>query len=365
MNKTKSILTTAAFLSVLFGLMLWGAFRPDAALSHVERRLLTQRPALSAESFFSGTYAPKLESYLLDQFPLRDAFRALKAHVSLDAFRKSDNNGYYSVRGSISKLEYALDEAGVGLTVKKLGALLDTYLSGCRVFYSVIPDKNYFLAGANGYPSLDYGRMLTILRENLDGQIAYIDIFPALDADCYYNTDPHWRQENIHGAAEALARAMNVSLLPAGAYTRHTLEGFRGVYPGQSALPAEPDILVYLSSPMTDAARAYSVEQNAEIPVYSPEKLGGTDGYDVFLSGAQAIVTIAFPDAASDRRLIVFRDSFGSAMAPLLAGEYANITLVDLRYVSSDALGAYVEFTDADVLFLYGVSLINNGGLLR
>ena len=54
-----------------------------------------------------------------------------------------------------------------------------------------------------------------------------------------------------------------------------------------------------------------------------------------------------------DKNLILFRDSYGSSLAPLLASGYRTITLVDLRYLSSDQLDQYIDFEDQDVLFLY------------
>ena len=365
MNRTKNVLTIVVFIAVIFGILIWSVLLPDAPMSRAERRLLSQRPEFSAKTFFDGKYSPDLERYLLDQFPARDSFRALKSRIAINMLRKTDNNGYFTVGDSISKLDYALSEAGVGLTVKKLNSLISRYMSDSQVYYSVIPDKNFFLAAANGFPSMDYDRLLELLNQGLDKRFEYIDIFHTLDEESYYRTDLHWRQEKIFPAAEALARAMDVGILPPEAYTTHDLKGFEGAFLGQSALGAETDDLVYMTAPLLDHAKAYSVELGAEIPVYSPEKIHGADGYDVFLSGAQAIVTIDFPDLNSDRRLVLFRDSFGSAIAPLFAGEYSQITLVDLRYVSSEILGEYVDFENADVLFLYGSSLVNSGGLLR
>ena len=53
------------------------------------------------------------ESYTLDQFPLRDGFRRLKAAVLLDMLREKDNNGIYLADGYAAKLEYPLNESSV------------------------------------------------------------------------------------------------------------------------------------------------------------------------------------------------------------------------------------------------------------
>ena len=56
---------------------------------------------------------------------------------------------------------------------------------------------------------------------------------------------------------------------------------------------------------------------------------------------------------------------YGSSLAPLLASGYRTITLVDLRYLSSDQLDQYIDFEDQDVLFLYSTLLLNNSLSMR
>ena len=97
-----------------------------------------------------------------------------------------------------------------------------------------------------------------------------------------------------------------------------------------------------------------------------PDMFGGMDSYDVFLSGAKALITIDNPEGDSNKELILFRDSFGSSIAPLLLEGYSKITLVDLRYISTDLLGNYIDFSlNQDVLFLYNTQVINNSYMLK
>ncbi|MBQ8010603.1 MAG: hypothetical protein IJ265_03530, partial [Oscillospiraceae bacterium] len=98
---------------------------------------------------------------------------------------------------------------------------------------------------------------------------------------------------------------------------------------------------------------------------YDMEKAAGRDPYELFLCGADALVTIENPEAASDRELIVFRDSFGSSLVPLLAEGYSKITVIDIRYVQPAMLGNLVEFKGQDVLFLYSTLILNNSLALK
>lgn len=366
MNTFKNYAIIIVFAAMLFGLGVWHFAAPDVSLSRTERRKLAQVPQLTAESVFTGEYMEELENYLLDQFPLRDSFRTVKAVLRFRVFRQMDNNEVYLHDGGVFKMEYPLDEKQLAYAAEKLNALYDELLDGMNVYYSIIPDKNYFAAERSGHMHMDYDRLVSCMNRAVEN-MQYIDIFPLLELGSYYRTDSHWKQECIYPVAQALAEAMGTAeaLTPFSEFTANTLDPFYGVYWGQSALPVSPDVLTYMTSADTEAAVVTGAEFAGSHPVYCPELFEGMDGYDVFLSGAQALLTIDCPNSRTDRELIIFRDSFGSSIAPYLTGAYAKITLVDLRYVSSSLLPQFLDFTDQDVLFLYSTSLLNSARLLK
>lgn len=94
--------------------------------------------------------------------------------------------------------------------------------------------------------------------------------------------------------------------------------------------------------------------------VYDMEKAEGNDLYEMFLSGPRSLLVIDNPSADTDKELIIFRDSFGSSIAPLFIEAYSKITLVDIRYISPAYLGRFIEFDGQDVLFLYSTLVLNN-----
>ena len=85
----------------------------------------------------------------------------------------------------------------------------------------------------------------------------------------------------------------------------------------------------------------------------------------MFLSGSVSLLRIENPQNTSGRRLVIFRDSFASRLAPLLVEQYARSTLVDIRSLSSSRLGGFVDFTGCDVLFLYSAGVLNNSSTLK
>jgi hypothetical protein len=194
----------------------------------------------------------------------------------------------------------------------------------------------------------------------------FVDITETLDAEDYYRTDTHWRQESLLEAAAKLCEALGVAAPKAGDYTPTALERpFYGVYYGQAALPMEPETLYVMESEFLKNCTVYDWESGKYGDVYDMGKLESKDLYEVFLSGPRSLLTIENPHASTDRELIVFRDSFGSSMVPLLTQDYARVTLVDIRYIQIDMLDRFLEFGGQDVLFLYSTLVLNNSSTIK
>lgn len=361
-TKNKAVVLSAAVF--LLGFFAWCLLKAPDSVSDSERRPLAQMPSFSVSSVLSGKFMGEFESYATDQFPLRNGFRAVKAAAARYLFGQRDVGGIYAAGGYVSKLEYPLSRDSLDRAAARFRRIYEKYLEGkdVKIYLSVIPDKNYFLAEGNGYPAMDYGGLVSYLRERTD-YMQYIDIFGCLELGDYYKTDTHWRQERIVDVAERLAEEMGGS--PSGEYEVKELENpFYGVYYGQSALPLPAERIYYLENSMLDACRVYDYETEGEIPLYDMEKAFGKDPYEMFLSGSKSLLTIENP-GGGDRRLIVFRDSFGSSIGPLLAEGYGEVTLVDIRYLAGELLGNYLEFDNCDVLFLYSTLVLNNSETLK
>ena len=364
-NKIKHIVITFVMIATFLSVSLFAWLKPADDFSLSERRKLSQFPELSFKTIISGDFMSNFENYTLDQFPLRDKFRTLKALVALNVFNQSANNDIYVVDGFASKIEYPLNEMSVKRAGERFRYVYEKYLKEANTnnYLSIIPDKNYFLATENGYLSTDYDKMISLLRENTR-YLEYIDITKDLEISDYYKTDTHWREENIVDIAEKLGKEMGTDVK--AEYQEKTLGvDFYGVYYGQSALPLEAEKIKYLENGSLKNCRVYDFQNGKEISVYDMEKANGKDPYEMFLGGPLSLVTIENDNAKTDKELIIFRDSFGSSIAPLLVEGYKKITLVDIRYIHPNLIGNYIEFDSQDVLFLYSTSVLNNSETIK
>lgn len=356
----KNIAVTAVFIVLIFGLGVWFVFKPADDFSDSERRLLLKFPELSVENVLSGKFMSDFESYTLDQFPLRDGFRTVKAIVSAKLFGKQDNNDIYVKDGYAAAMEYPLKYDSVENAVNRINNIINKYTDESNnVYLSIIPDKSYFLSKISGRLSLDYESMVSQLKTKVKAD-SYIDIFPDLKLEDYYKTDTHWKQEKLIPVADKLLNTMGTSSDFAQLSLKSLDKPFYGVYCGQSALPLEAEKIQYFSGGYIDSLNVYDFEHSKNIPVYDMEKANGKDPYEMYLSGSISLLSIDNPQATSDKELVIFRDSFGSSIAPLLASGYSKVTVVDIRYISSYVLGNFIDFENADVLFLYSTLVLNN-----
>ena len=356
--KKRNFFGTAVIIALWIVLCLLAWFLPARDISEAERRPLKQFPSITAQDVFSGRFMTEFEDYTLDQFPLRDGFRSLKALYSRYALLQQDNNGIYMAEGHIAETGYPLDEASVEHALKQFGILQELYLQdAANVYAAVIPDKGYYLAEESGHLSMDYDTLFAMVEDGMPWA-AHIDLTDTLSLDNYYRTDTHWRQEALLPVAGKLAAAMNISM--AQDYTVTALpRPFLGVYYGQAALPVKSETLYILENDILENCRVYDFVTDSYTPVYNLDKLHGTDPYDVFLSGAQSLLRLENPNAATDKELILFRDSYASSLVPLLVQDYAAVTLIDIRYIQPQLLGKYVDFAGRDVLFLYSTLVLN------
>lgn len=364
-NKTKHIVITVVMVAFFLVLSVFAWVKPSDEFSTSERRKLSQFPELSFKTIASGDFMSNFEDYTLDQFPLRDKFRTLKAIVTLNVFNQSANNDIYVVDDFASKIEYPLNEESVKRAGERFRYVYEKYLkdTNTKNYLSIIPDKNYFLAEKSGYLSVDYEKMISLLKGNTDF-LKYIDITKDLELSDFYKTDTHWRQEYLIDVAEKIGNGMGMDVNTK--YDVKTLENdFYGVYYGQSALPLPAEKIKYLTNDILENCKVFDYQNDKEISVYDMEKAKGKDPYEMFLGGPLSLITIENQNAKTDKELIIFRDSFGSSIAPLLIDGYKKITLVDIRYIHPNLLENYIEFDSQDVLFLYSTSVLNNSETIK
>ena len=358
-DKIKNIIITIGFIIIIFGVFITNIIAKDKEISTTERRKLAQLPNVSIDKIISGDTMKSFDKYATDQFLGRDLFRTIKSFWSMNIWKQKDNNNLFIIDNAIYKMEYPLNTTRIEKSADKINAVYQKYLQNMNVYYAIIPDKNYYLEN-DDHLKFDYDQIKQIMENKLDG-MNYIDIWESLKLDDFYKTDLHWKQENIQKVVQTIQNNMKLDDTNEVAYIEKDMGDFYGTYYGQLGLNLPPDKLKVLTNDTIENCTTYNYEKNKTGKIY--EKTTSADKYDIYLSGATPLLTIENPNAKTDKELLLFRDSFGSSIAPLLVENYKKITLIDLRYVSSQILGNFIKFENQDVLFLYSTIILNQNVL--
>lgn len=359
-NRLKDIIVVIIIPSFLIIMMFINIIKKDCEVSITERRKLEQFPGLALSNIVDGTFMKKFDKYSTDQFYNRDGFRLLKANIDLNIYKNYHN--LYIYNDYIIEQIYPLNDSSVRSLARKINNIKDTYLdSSNKIYISIIPDKNYFVNDGN--LKLDYD----LLRDNFISKIDggnYIDIFRELELDDYYKTDQHWKEERLFKVASKIANYMNIEI--DDKYIEEEIIDFEGTY--ASRIPNNKkikDTIKIIKNKDINMSYGYNYLTNSYSSIYDMSKIDSLDKYDIYLSGSVPIITITNNNSNNDKELIMFRDSFGSSLAPLLIPGYKKITLIDTRYVNPRILNNYIDFIDKDILFIYSTLLINDSSSIK
>lgn len=352
-SKTKNYIISILFVFILISFLGLNVFSSDKEISVSERRKLLQ---------FSKVTLNNFEEYASDQFVGRDFFKNIKSTFGTKILRQKDDNGIFIKDDAIYKIEYPVNEKNVQKTAEKINKVYEKYLKDINgnIYYSIIPDKNYYLE-SDYVLKLDLNKIENIFENNLSSNMKYISIKEKLSLEDYYRTDLHWKQENLEDVVKVLKKEMNLEFDDENIYNIIDKGEFYGSYYSQISNNLNPDTLKILTNDLLDICKVYNHEKKKESKIYTDIK--SYDKYDMFLDGATALIEIENVNNNTDKELIIFRDSFGSSIAPLLVDSYKKITLVDLRYMSYELLEEYIKFENQDILFLYNTLIINENNL--
>lgn len=353
----KNKILIVLFCLYIFGFGVYSLFDTDKDISLTERRKLDTFPKVE----LTNEYVDKLDSYLVDQFPLREEYRSIKANYNYYVLNMLVNNNIYIKDNYIFKSEYPTNISSIENLKKHLNKTKSKFDKKNNVYMLLVPDKNYYLESEE-FLNIEYDYIYDEVS-SVDG-IKFIDIRNLMNISDYYETDTHWKQENLGKVVNKVVTDMGYEYKMID-YEVNEYNKFYGVYYGESAIKRKPEVLKYLSNEEIDKVKVEHLESGKSNKVYNINKLTGMDSYDVYLDGATAYIEITNDNTKSKKELIIFRDSFGSSLAPLLIPYYKKITIIDNRYINSDYYLEKVDFKKQDVLFVYSTLIVNNSYTLK
>ncbi len=349
----KERILTICFITIIFGIAVLSICLPDNKISFSERRKLTTTTNLKED------FLAKMDDYLSDQMPLRNFF--LNINNSLKRFVLGDRSHNQVLLESDYLIEelYPLDTKSLDNFINKINNISEKYLINNKKALIVIPDKNYYVKEKHSL-KIDYSKMFEPLQEKIN--FTNVDVTNLFKLTDFYKTDIHLKQEAYFKVLPKLASYYNFDFQNI-TYQKNTFSNFKGS--SYSKVPFQkPESLNYYTNDILNNALTYHLEYPTTL-VYNESELQSIDAYNVFLNGPSSFITIQNNAQNNNRELVIFRDSFGSSLAPLLISYYQKITLIDLRYINMDNVLKHIEFNNQDILFMYSTLSINNSHLLK
>ena len=225
-------------------------------------------------------------------------------------------------------------------------------------FYS--PDSVKVYCGSQK-DNIDY---VYSLLNNSTGVDAYSSLKKHLREDIYLRTDHHWAPLGAYYAAQAFAETAGVPFLDISEYEQRVVHDYVGTmygYSGDAVLKNNPEDFVYYVPKTVDYTTTYYdyILQDGKIaganaPYEADFFIKYSDGsgmaYCTFMGGDAKIVKVS-TNAGTGRKLAIFKDSYGNALPPFLMGSFDEITVIDMRYFTHNAIDYLKENGVTDVLF--------------
>ena len=351
----------ASFAGIVLLFALAGIVLPDRGYSEEEKRVLASFPEASWDGIQKKDYMEDLESYVSDQFVLRDAWIRFKVQCDLLVGKREFNGIYLGKDKYLIQIPGEPDDENVARNMQAINQFAGRSPE-LRVCMMIVPNaacvmEEYLPKGA---PVRDQEKDVEDLKGQLAENINYIDVTASMrghvQEGLYYKTDHHWTSKGALRAFEAAAEGLGIEN-PITDYEVYTVTNdFSGTLSSKSGYHKVKDSIQVYAPKGTEVK--YLVTDSDDVKerptVYDKEALNGKDQYQVFFGGNHALVDIRTTNRTS-RSLLVFKDSYANCFVPFLLPYYDEIIMVDPRYYYDNVQMLVSNKKVTDVLFLYNM----------
>lgn len=378
MNKKYSVFLTVLFCGFLGLFLAWHLILPDKDFSANENRVLSDLPTPSfgmeflggkEGNFFTGEFMQDFESYVNDQFPLRDEWVGLKGRLEVLSGKPSNNGVYFGPGDALIADFPEPDPAQVDKNlnfVSVLGQKLEV-----PVWFSLIPGKSH-----DWWPLLPYGAPVGDQQAVLDAasKVANVNWISTslpfdttIDGQVYYSfyrTDHHWNTVGAYHGYADLMEGMGLPVSPLDTLTQVSDSFFGTTWSKSGAYWMSPDEMHIAVSDEGVTVTGVSGSQATPGKLYNYDKLEQKDKYTFFLGGNQPLCIIESEKEGAEGSILILRDSFSDSLAPFLTQNFEEIHLMDLRYYKASIANYVAEHNIDQVLVLYSVdNFVTDGNL--
>lgn len=349
------------FAGVVLLLLVASIIQPDRKASEEENRVLAEFPRFGLESIRNKDFMTGLESYVSDQFVLRDAWINLKVQCDLLTGKREFNGIYLGKKKYLMQIPSEMDEKNTKENLEAINQF-DKKNNGVLMNTLIVPNAAYIMKDylPIGAPVRDQGADMEYIRKQLSDDIGCIDITDTLkqhaEEGIYYKTDHHWTTRGAAYGFNAAAKSMDIQGIVTEYKIYTVAADFSGTLASSSGYHKVEDTVEVYEPENVEVQYLVNDSDNEEKrpTVYDRSALSGKDKYQVFFGGNHAMVDITTTNDKG-RKLLIFKDSYANCFVPFLVPYYTEIVMVDPRYYYDNVQTLMNNKGITDVLFLYNM----------
>lgn len=404
------ILAFGLVLAVMGFIGLMWFLRPDTSV--IEKRTLTEFPAITWSSFWDGSFFKAVDTWYADTYPLREGLisgsQSLENHYGLrsdqivgEALVADDipdpdaageevqaaepeevlPDGTVTEIGEMQGQIYITNNCGYGLyyftqspadkfaaTMNQIYAnvkdKVNLYVMICPISAGVMLDQAVLddMGCSSEKDAIDY------IYGKMDPGIHTVSAFDNLKKHnaeyIYFHTDHHWTALGAYYAYQAFCQEKGIEAHNIADYETMEFPGFLGTFCSSSnnspALQSNPDTVVAYIPKGTNAMTMHYTNGSVvdwfivnDVSGYAKFEL-----YATFVGGDRPFSYAHNPAITDGSAVMVIKDSYGNAFIPWLVDHYEYIYWVDARYTSNTISQMVRDYNVQDVI--YEVQIYNS-----
>ena len=354
----------------------WGLFlilqlcHKDQDFSELENRKLASKPSFSMETLLDGKFGDDFETYIADQFPLRNSFISLKSE-SERVLQKKENNGVFLGKDGYLLQDFEKPDMDRAMTnagyINAIAENFNVYVALAPTATKVLEAKLPSFAGP-----YDEGKYISDFYSALSDKVHKVNILETLQdqldsgQQLYYKTDHHWTTLGAYYAYTSFCKEAGLTPTPLSDFDIETVShDFYGTLfsKGNFTFIEPDDLQIFYPKEEKPVTVTYETEGKTTDSLYEYSHLETKDKYSVFLDNNHPLIHIQ-SSVENGRKILILKDSYANCFIPFLTANYEDIYVLDLRYANMPIQTFASEHGIEDILLLYNVQNFSAEGKL-
>ncbi len=366
MSRRQSWNTILVFCILIFGMTIATMLKPSTEFSETENRSLAQKPSFSIKTLLNGEFESDYESYLTDQFVLRDQWISLKTKAERAAFKTESKDIYFADDDYlIEKHTGSFTSDTAKQNIRVLQQFIETYepqFGAEHMSVMIVPNavdilRDKLPALASPYDEELYlNQVAGVMPSGVWFDSASV-LRSHLGEDLYYRTDHHWKTGAAFDVYQEWAAVKNLTVPSAQDYQIETVtDSFEGTIQSKLGIHTVKDT-IELYQPVEDLFYTVQMDGSDEVSytIYDRTALDTKNKYGVYFGGNHALVKLHTRNT-NGRKILIIKDSYAHCFAPFLLTDFAEVDLLDIRYYNQKVSDLIAQGGYTDFLFLYNAA---------